>query len=54
MPEHLNGKQCAADRADDRVGGVPGGVDPWNFVCKKFEEIKDPCNDDNRWIAEDF
>ncbi len=54
MPEHLNGKQCAADRADDGVDGVPGRVDPWNLVRKKFEEIKDARDDDNRWIAEDF
>ena len=54
MSEHLNGKQCAADRADDGVDGVPGRVDPWNLVRKKFEEIKDARDDDNRWIAEDF
>ena len=54
MSEHLNGKQRAADRADDGVDGVPGRVDPWNLVRKKFEEIKDARDDDNRWIAEDF
>src|SRR5438874_11356356 len=40
MPEHLNRKQSAAGWTNNGVDGVPGGSDPWNFVCKKFAAIK--------------
>src|SRR6266446_10246277 len=54
MPEHLNGKQRAANRTDDRVNGVPSGVDPWNFVRKKFEEIQDSRDGNNHGIPKHF
>jgi hypothetical protein len=54
MPKHLNGKQRAANWTDDRVNGIPGGVDPWNFVRKKFEEVKNPSNRNNYRIPEHF
>lgn len=54
VPEHLNGKQGAANRTDDGVDRVPGGVDPWNFIREKFEEIKDSRDGNNHGVAEHF
>ena len=54
MPEHLNGKQRAANRTNDGVNRVPGGVDPWNFVREKFEEIKNARDGNNHRITEHF
>ena len=54
MPEHLNGKQRAANRTNDRVNGVPSRVDPRNFVREKFEEIQDSRDGNNHGIAEHF
>src|SRR4029077_17991431 len=54
MPEYLNGKQRAANRTNDRVNGIPSGVDPWNFVRKKFEEIKNASDGNNHWITKHF
>ena len=34
--------------------GVPGGVDPRDFVGKKFEEIEDACDGDDPGVAEDL
>ena len=49
MSQHLNGEQRAADRTDDGVHGVPGGIDPRNFVGEKFEEIENAGDrDDHR------
>ncbi len=54
MPEHLNGKQRAANRTNDGMNGVPGGVDPRNFVGEKFEEIKNARDRYNHRISEHF
>ena len=54
MPEHLNGKQRAANRTNDRMNGVPSGVDPRNFVREKFEEIKNARDHYNHRISEYF
>ena len=54
VPEHLDGKQGAANRTDDGVDRVPGGVDPWNFIREKFEEIKDSRDGNNHGVAEHF
>src|SRR6266567_2607678 len=54
MPEHLNGKQRAANRTNDRVNSVPSGVDPRNFVRKKFEEIQDARDRNNHRIPKYF
>ena len=54
MTEHLNREQGAADRPDDRVEGVPGGIEPRNFVGEKFKEIKNAGDDDDPGVAEDF
>src|SRR5437773_2256900 len=53
VPEHLNGKQRAANRTNDGVDCVPSGVDPWNFVREKFEEIKNARDDNNHGVAKD-
>ena len=51
MAEDLNREQRAADRPNDGVDGVPGGIDPRNFVGEKFQEIEDAGNgdDDQGW-----
>jgi seryl-tRNA synthetase len=54
MSEQLNGKQCAADRANDGVDRIPGGVDPRDFVGNKFQEIENASDRDDHGIAEDF
>ena len=54
MPKHLNGKQSAANRTNNGVDGIPGGVDPWNFVRKKFEEIKNASDGNNYRITQHF
>jgi len=54
MTEHLNGKQRAANRTNDRVNGVPSGVDPRNFIREKFEEIKKARDHYNHRIPEHF
>ena len=54
VPEHLNGKQRAANRTNDGVDRVPSGVDPRNFVREKFEEIKDSRDGNNHGVAEHF
>ena len=42
MSEHLNGEKRAADRPNDGVHSVPGGIDPRNFVGEKFQEVEKP------------
>jgi len=54
MTEYLNSEQSTANRANYRVNGVPGGVDPWNFVCKKFEEIENAGDRNNRRMPQHF
>ena len=54
VPEHLNGKQRAANRTNDGVDCVPSGVDPRNFVRKKFEEIKNASDRNNHRIPKQF
>ena len=36
------------------MDGIPSGVDPRNFVGKKFEEIKDPRDRNNHRIPKHF
>ena len=36
------------------MDGIPGGVDPWNFVRKKFEEIKNASDGNNHRITQHF
>src|SRR4051812_8925061 len=54
MPEHLNRQKRPADRSNDRVNGVPCGIDPRDFVGKKFEEVEDPGDGDDPRLPEDF
>src|SRR5258708_31088188 len=54
MAEHLDREQRAADRTDDRVDGVPGGIDPRHFVGEKFQDIEDARDRDDPGLAEDF
>ena len=54
MTEHLDREQSAADRPDDGVNGVPGGIEPRDFVGEKFEEIKNAGDDDDPGLAENF
>ncbi len=52
MAEHLNGKQRAADRTNNGVDGVPGGIDPRDLVGEKFEEIQNARDGDDDRLAE--
>ena len=54
MAEHLNREERAADRPDDGVNGVPGRIDPRDFVREKFEEIENARDRDDPGMAEDF
>src|SRR5260370_40089330 len=54
MSQTLNGKQCAANRADHGVDGVPGGVNPGNFVGEEFQKIKNARDGDDHGIAQRF
>ena len=54
MPEHLNCQQSPADRANDGVHRVPGGVEPRNFVGKKLQKIENASDSDHPGISEDF
>ncbi len=54
MAEHLNREQSTADWSNDCVDGIPGGIDPWDFVSEKFQEIKDTGDDNDRGVTEDF
>ena len=52
MAEHLNCKQRAADRANESMHRVPGGIEPWNFVGKKLQKIQNTGNRDDPGISE--
>src|SRR5438874_11713920 len=52
VTEHLDRKQGAADRSNDGVDGVPGGIDPRNFISKKFEQKKYAGDSDDEWITQ--
>lgn len=54
MTEHLDREERATDRADHSVNGVPGGIDPWNFVSEKFQEVENARDTDDDRMAEDF
>ena len=40
MAKHLDREQRAADRANDRVHGVPSRIDPRNLVREELQEIE--------------
>src|SRR5205814_7146474 len=52
MTEHLDREQGAADRSNHGVDGVPGGIDPRNFIGKEFEQKKYDGDGDDEWIAQ--
>jgi len=54
MAEHLNRDQGAADRANESMHGIPGGVEPWNFIGEKFQRIENASNSDDPGIPEDL
>ena len=54
MAQRLDREKRATDGPDDRVNGVPGGIDPGNFVGKKLEEIQKAGEDDDPRLAKDF
>ena len=54
MSEHLNREQRATDWADHGMDGVPDGIDPRDFVCEKFEKIKNAGNDDHGGMPENI
>ena len=54
MAKHLNSKQSAANRPNNSVNCVPGGIDPGNFVGEKFKKIENARNRNNHWMAQHF
>ena len=54
MAENLNGKKRAADRSNDGVHSVPGGIDPGDFVGKKFQEVENARDGNDDRVAENF
>src|SRR2546421_11948977 len=54
MPEYLDGEQGAADRPDNGMDGVPGGIHPRNFVRKKFQEIENAGDRNDPRMPENF
>ena len=54
MTEHLDREQCAADRANDGMDGVPDRIDPWNFVGAKFKEIENAGDANNPRVAKNL
>ena len=54
MTKYLNSEQRTADRPDECMDGIPGGIDPGYFVSKKFEEIENTSERDDPRLAEDF
>ena len=52
-PKDADRKQRSADRPDDGMDGVPGRVDPRDFVGEKFQEIERTGNPKNERIAQD-
>ena len=52
LAQHTDGEERAPDRTDDGMNAVPGGIDPWNFVGEKFENVKRARDPDNQRVAE--
>ena len=54
IPKDANGEKRSADWSDNGVHRIPRGVDPGNFVGKKFEKIEDAGDDDDGRMPERF
>jgi hypothetical protein len=54
MTEDLNREQSATNRTNHRVHRVPDGINPWNLVSEKFENIENTRDADDPRVAEDF
>ena len=54
MAEDLNCQQGAADRSNESMHRVPGGIEPWNFICKKLQKIENASDTDDPGISEHF
>jgi len=47
------GEEGATNRPDDRVDGVPGGIDPRDFIREKLEDIERAGDPENQRTAKD-
>src|SRR2546423_15379537 len=54
MAEDLDREEGATDRPDNGVDRVPGGIDPRDFICEKFEQIQNTGDGNDPWLAKDF
>ena len=54
MAKHLNCKKRAADRPNHSMNGVPGRIDPGDFIGKEFQEIEDAGDGDDPRVAENL
>ena len=52
MSERLDREERAADWPDNGVDGVPRGIDPRNFVGKKFEHVQNAGEDNDPGLPE--
>jgi hypothetical protein len=52
LSKHTNREERPTDRPDDGVDGVPGGIDPRNFIGKKFEAVEGAGDPENERITE--
>ena len=53
LSQDPNRKQRSADRANDGMDGVPGRVDPRDFIGEELQQIERTRDPKNEWIAED-
>jgi hypothetical protein len=51
--EDADGEEAAAYRSNEGVDGIPKGIDPGNFVGKKFEDKEETGSDEDGIISED-
>ena len=54
MTEHLNCQQRATDWANNGVHGIPGRIEPRDFVGKKFEQIQNARDGDHERMSKDL
>src|SRR6266478_8291915 len=54
MSQDLDREQRAANRPNDSMNGVPGRIDPRNFVGEKLQKIKNSRDDNYGGITQDL
>src|SRR5437588_1575749 len=52
VTEHLDREQSSTDWSNDGVDGVPGGIDPRNFISKELQQKKYASDGDDKRITQ--